>query len=163
MASDDVPLDALGRLETPVSDGLSLLHRGGAGATAASLPSDRCRSLAGVLAGGARTVVVDCGRLDEGPDDPLVAALLAAADRSVLVIRPCYLAVRRAQRRPCPTEIVVVAETGRALGVRDIESAVGAPVSAVVPWDRSIARSVDGGLLVRRLPRALSRSVRGVR
>jgi hypothetical protein len=36
------------------------------------------------------------------------------------------------------------------------------PVAAEVPWDPAIARSVDAGLLVSRLPQSLARPLRQV-
>lgn len=163
MASADVPADALVRLETPVEPGLSLLHRGGERDQRPD--AERCRTLARLLAGGARSVIVDCGRFDDiaGSDgDPLVAALLAQASRSILVTRPCYLALRRARDAPRPTEVVLVRDEGRAFTTSDIEGVVGAPIAAVVPWDPAIARAVDSGLLTRRMPRTLSRAARGL-
>lgn len=81
-----------------------------------------------------------------------------------LITRACYLSLRRATRLEVPpTGIIVVDEPGRALTHRDIETSVGAPIIATIPWDIRVARSVDTGLLgARRLPRAIHRSLRGV-
>jgi ribosomal protein S12 methylthiotransferase accessory factor YcaO len=58
--------------------------------------------------------------------------------------------------------VVLVQEVGRALGRRDVEVALGAPVVAEVPVEAGIARVVDGGGLGRRPPRALERALRGI-
>ena len=81
--------------------------------------------------------------------------------RSILIVRPCYLALRRATKCPKPDAIIVVEEPGRALVTRDIEQVVGAPVMAKVPIDPTIARSVDAGLLGTRLPPLLAQSLDG--
>jgi len=74
-----------------------------------------------------------------------------------LVTRPCYVSLRRAARHPAtPTGVVLVDEPGHGLRTRDVETSLGVPVVATVRWDVSVARAVDGGLLLgRRLPRAL--------
>lgn len=94
--------------------------------------------------------------IDAGTGTP-PEALVELADDALLVVRPCYLALRRAsteQRRP--TGVVLVAEPGRALARRDVEGVVGARVRWEVPVDPAIARCVDAGLLATRVPRALA-------
>jgi hypothetical protein len=61
-----------------------------------------------------------------------------------------------------PTEVVLVAEPGRALTRHDVGAALGAPVTAVVEVDPGVARAVDAGLLSGRLPRGLVRELRDV-
>ena len=74
-----------------------------------------------------------------------------------LVIRPCYLALRRAARlRVRPKGVVVVRENGRSLTPPDIESVVGAPVVGEISVSDGVARSVDAGLLATRLPKQLA-------
>ena len=69
------------------------------------------------------------------------------------MIRPCYLAVRRAVAvTPRPTGLIVLSEPGRALRRADIESALGLPVAAELTIDPAVARAVDAGLLTTRLP-----------
>lgn len=85
------------------------------------------------------------------------------ADRSLLVTRACYLALRRAVSAPIrPTGVVLVAEPGRALRATDVEAAVGAPVVATVAVDPAVARAVDAGLLTARLPRLMERDLRRI-
>jgi Mrp family chromosome partitioning ATPase len=146
-AGDHAPVDALSRLEVAAGPGLGLVPRGDGQLTAERIPV-----LAAVLDGGLRPAVVDCGRV--GP--PAVAALARRATHSLLVMRPCYMALRAVKRAPIRASgVVVVAEPGRALSPDDIGDAAGAPVVATVPLDPQVARRVDAGLLNGRLPRAL--------
>jgi len=156
---DLVPADGLARVEIPVCPGLALLPRG----TGVS-PSSRTSALAALLASEPRSVLVDGGCI--GVDAPvgrteLVAAIAANADHSLLVVRPCFLALRRAVRSPVrPTGVVLVTEEGRALTTTDVEEVLGAPVQAAVSVTSQVARAVDAGLLARRLPRTLERELR---
>lgn len=158
-AGSEVPDDGLQRIEVPVADRLGLVPRG-----VLDLPNDQRRAdaLASALAADRRTVVVDCGCLtDRTVELPTARAVAGAATRSLLVIRPCYLALRRAVAAPLsPSSVVVVEEPGRALDARDIEDVLGVPVLASVPVDAAVARAVDAGLLASRLPRSLARSLR---
>jgi MinD-like ATPase involved in chromosome partitioning or flagellar assembly len=125
---------------------------------AGQLALERADTLASRLADDERPVVVDCGTTPGG-----VAAYLARrADRSLLVTRPCYLALRRHLAGPAarPTGVVVVRESGRALSPDDIASAIGVPVVAEIDLDPAVARAVDAGLLAAgRLPTALEASL----
>jgi hypothetical protein len=77
------------------------------------------------------------------------------------VLRPCYIALRRALAAPLrPSAVVLVEEPGRSLGRRDVEDVLGVPVRAQIPWDPAVARSVDAGLLGTRVPRPLHRALR---
>lgn len=117
----------------------------------AAVADARWEALVAAASALAPTVVVDAGT--GAPPE----ALVESADHALLVLRPCYLALRRASvqdRRP--TGVVLVTEPGRALGRRDVEGVVGARVRSEVPVDPSIARCVDAGLLATRLPRALA-------
>jgi hypothetical protein len=100
--------------------------------------------------------------VDAGTGEP-PAALAAAADRLVLVTRPCYLGLRAAVRlRARATCAVLIAEPGRALSAADVAASIGAPVVATVLLDPAVARAVDAGLLAARLPHAFRRALRGV-
>ena len=150
-AGADVPPDALARLEEPVGNGLALLARG-----RGALGADRADLLAALLAGDGRPVVADCGAEPDGA----ALAVAAAATRSVLVTRPCFLSLRRALMAPLrPSEVVLLTEAGRSLSRRDVEDCIGAPVVAEVSVDPAVARAVDAGLLATRLPRGLVREL----
>jgi MinD-like ATPase involved in chromosome partitioning or flagellar assembly len=152
-AGTSVPADALSRIEIEAAPGLALLPRG----AAASDATTRADVLASLLLGDSRTVVADCG---VGPAGA-ARAVAAAASVSLLVVRPCYVALRRALAAPIrPSGIVLVSEPGRALGPRDVEDVLGVPVRAEVAVEASVARAVDAGLLTSRLPRSLERALR---
>jgi hypothetical protein len=58
-----------------------------------------------------------------------------------------------------PTAAVLVAEPGRALRSSAVSRAIDATVIAEVAVDPAVARAVDAGLAVARLPRLLRRSL----
>lgn len=150
-AGPQVPTDALDRIAAPVSANLHLVCRGAG-------PFDPARAdvLAELLAATPRTVVADCGTRP----GPVGRAIARAADRSILVTRACYLAVRRQMDHDlAPTEVALVREANRSLDGPDLTMALGAPVRTTVPFDPAISRAVDAGLLRSRLPRALARAV----
>jgi hypothetical protein len=158
-AGDGVPPDGWARLEVDTGTGVALVPRG-AGPLG---PAARVEDLAGLLADDRRPVVVDCGLVELGArgDAEARLAMAAAAMRSVLVTRGCYLALRRATDAPLrPSGVVFVREPGRALGAADIADILGVPVLAEVPCDPAVARAVDAGLLGTRLPRTLERGLR---
>ncbi len=183
-AGDEVPADGLARMEVEVAPGLRLLPRG----LSATTGGARAHTLASLLRGEARVVVVDAGLVADagaspseivpaggGPTGPPrspsaskppgstspAREVVASASASLLVLRPCYLALRRALASPMrPTGLVVLSEPGRSLDARDVEEVLGIPVVAEVPVEPATARAVDAGLLVARLPRALARAVR---
>lgn len=155
-AAPEVPADGLARLEAPVGERLGVVHRGrgplGSGAAAESLTA--------LLAADPRPVVADCGRLDQVGSDAAVA-LAAGAGRSLLVLRSCFLALRRARAAPVrPSGVVLVAEDGRAIGPADVEDTLGVPVVSRVRVTDAVARAVDAGLLASHLPRSLARDLR---
>jgi hypothetical protein len=146
---------ALRRLEVDAGGGLRLLPRGSGGADP---PGDGDGGVERLL-----TAVADVGAVvvDAGPPSPLAYELAGVATMSLLVLRPCYLALRRALAAPVrPSAVVVVEEPHRSLDPTDIEDVLGVPVRAVVPWDSSISRCVDAGLLAVRLPRPLASALR---
>ncbi len=137
------------RLAVPVRDDVRLIPRG-----SAHPPDDQWSRLAAALASPA-IVVIDAGT--GCPPRPLHDA----AEHSLLVTRPCFIALRRAQQLDVrPTGIVLVDEPGRALTSTDVENALGVPVVAEVRLDPAVARAVDAGLLATRLPRSLILSLR---
>lgn len=144
-AASPARLDAL---RVHLASGLDLLPRGH------RAPAGRWRELGEHLAGLGQTVVVDAGT--GAPP----AELRRSADRTLLVTRACYLAVRRAvTAREVVDGIVLVEEPGRSLKVDDLEAALGAPVVARVLLDPAVARAVDSGLLLARLPAPFRRGL----
>jgi hypothetical protein len=145
-AGPEVGIAALGHLSVDVQHGMRLLPTG-------SHPdpcSPRWEELAVALANRNEPVVVDAGLA------PVPSMLLRHASQSILVIRACYLALRRAHTASQrPDGIIVLREPDRALRASDIEHALGAPVLAELDIDSSVARAVDAGLLVRRSPKSL--------
>jgi hypothetical protein len=139
----------LRRLAISVRDDVELIPPGNAIA-----PADQWSRLAAALAPPAVVIV------DAGTGCP-PSHLHHAAEHSLLVTRPCFIALRRAQQLDIrPTGIVLVDEPGRALTSADIEHALGVPVVAEVRLDPAVARAVDAGLLSTRLPRSLTLSLR---
>jgi hypothetical protein len=153
LTADDPTPASLARLELEVAPGLGLVPWSAAPTPPVDVQLD---ALIAALANEPRPVVVDCG----SQGGPLTLAMAGAAGLSLLVLRPCYLALRRAMAAPIrPSGLVVVLEPGRALTPEDMEDALGVPVRARVPWSDGVARAVDAGLLTGRLPRVLSRSL----
>lgn len=153
-AGETVPADALRRLELAGPAGLRVLPCGTA--TTGAMPG-RGDVLAALLGADARPVVADCGSMPTGTR----LAVAAQASASLLVLRPCYLALRRAAAFPLrPSGVVLVDEPGRDLTAGDIEAVLDVPVRAVVAIDPAVARAVDSGSLGARLPRRLERSLR---
>ena len=135
-AAGGVDAVALGRLEVEVGRSLRLLPCGG------SLPggggADRADMLAALLGADPRPVVADCGTAGRSP----ARELAAGAVLSLAVLRPCYLALRRALDADIrPSGVVLVTEPGRALQRRDVEDVLGAPVWAELPLDPAVARA----------------------
>ena len=127
------------------------------GAAPIASDSPRWAELAEWLATTPFDVVVDAGTGDLQPE----LAAGRAGTTLILVTRPCYLALRRAARaRPRPDGVVLIDEPGRALRPRDVEHSIGAPVVATLALDPAVARAVDAGLLLSRIPRVVARSLR---
>ena len=152
---DHVAHDALSRLETPVSVGAASIGLLTGGPFSGTVPH---------CATGALTRLLDSLRADGRPCFVDVAAAPSAAraeviancDRSLLVTRACYLALRQVSKtRDRVDGVILVDEPGRALTERDVADVVGAPVVARVEVTRAVARAVDSGLFGRRLPREM--------
>ena len=158
-AGADVPADALTRLEVQGPGALRLLARGVPDEADHHVVSERSEVLAALLAADPRPVVADCGSGPAGAG----RALVAAAACSLLVLRPCYLSLRRAKQVGLrPTGIVLVGAADSSLRAPDVEAVLEAPVVATISADAQVARAVDAGQLGHRLPRSLRRSLRHV-
>lgn len=155
-AGDDAPEQGLRRLEVELRAGVHLLPRG-----ERAVDDPELSRLADALESDARPVVVDVGLVSSRQS--MHAGLARRGTPSVLVVRPCYLALRAAVDAPVrPDGVIVVDEPDRALGPTDVEQVVGVPVLAVVRADPAVARAVDAGLLGQRIPRSLARPLAGV-
>lgn len=154
VAGDAVPADALARLELSGPAGVRVVPRGVA--RDVDVADGRGEVLAALLASDPRPVVVDCGSQPHGA----ALAIAASASASLLVLRPCYLALRRAAAFPLrPSGVVLVQDFDRKLTSADVESVLGVPVRAVITIDPAIAAAVDSGCLADHLPRRMQRSL----
>ncbi|MEX0665035.1 MAG: hypothetical protein WD598_09755 [Acidimicrobiia bacterium] len=153
----EAPADALERLAVTVAPGVSLIPRGSTDRSLAPLPAaESGAALAVALRDGPVPTIVDAGAASA----PAARALVEVADVSVVVLRGCYLALRRAVHSPLlerAAGIVLVEEAGRSLGPSEVRDVVDRPVLARVPVRSPIARAVDAGVLAARLPDALAR------
>jgi hypothetical protein len=159
MAGPEAPTDALDRLLIDVDAGVALLPRGGRSAQAerARPAAESGAALAVALAHGSSPVLVDCG----GAREPAERALVEVADLSFVVMRSCYLALRRAVHAPmlaCTAGVVLLDEPGRSLGAREVSEVLELPVLVRVPVKAPIARAVDAGVLTTRMPDVLARA-----
>lgn len=142
------PADRLDTLTVRLTDGLRLLPLG------RLTDERRLPDLAHAL-----TEVPDNVVIDAGTGQP-PRALRSVADRSWLVTRLCYLSLQRAATDGAPPDgVVVVEEPGRSIRVSDVETSIGAPVIARLLLDPAVARAVDSGLLLTRLPRVFRRTL----
>jgi len=185
-ASPDDPADALGRLSVRPSataePGLSVMPRG-SGPIAVDDIAGSAVHFVDVLRSVAEISFVDCGHLrSPGPltargtaeeseatpepapvasaDHQFRVAVAAAADVGWLATRTCYLSARVAPHTPVqPDGCVVLREAGRALAASDIAAVLGVPVVLDAAVDQQVARVVDCGLLITRLPASLQRTM----
>ena len=156
-ATDHPGAEALNNLMLPVTAHLGVIPRGRNIIVPSLVNPDRLRDLALAIAETPMPTVVDAG------SGLATIPIIEYATRSLLIIRPCYLALRRASLLTTPPHgVIVITEPGRALGVHDVESVVGAPVLAEIPFDPAIARAVDAGLLAGRVPTLLAKHLADV-
>ena len=156
-ATDHPGAEALNNLMLPVTAHLGVIPRGRNIIVPSLVNPDRLQDLANVIAESPMSTVVDAG------SGLATIPIIEYATRSLLIIRPCYLALRRASLLTTkPDGVIVITEPGRALGVHDVESVVGAPVLAEIPFDPAIARAVDAGLLAGRVPTLLAKHLADV-
>jgi len=157
----EAPTDALDRLAVEVSPSLDLLAAGRAEPDAPAPAAEAGAALAAALAAGERPVVVDAGQAR----DAASRALIEVAGSGVVVVHPCYLALRRAVASPLLARcrgVVLVEEPGRALTGRDVHDVLRLPVLARVPMRAATARAVDAGVLATRVPSELARAASAV-
>jgi hypothetical protein len=155
-AGSGVGAAALEALAVEAAPRLRVLHRGGqpgaAGPGGRDGPGEaRWQAFMEAMAVVRADVVIDAGLA------PLPQAIAAGSDASLLVVRPCFLALRRASLADdVPAGVVVISEPGRSLGRRDIERVLGVRTAAEIRFDPAVARAADCGLLAARLPGALA-------
>ncbi len=156
-AGPEAPADALDRLTEPAAPGVALLPRGDAGSPLAPIAAAEAgAALAVLLRDGPVPTVVDAGAAAA----PAARAVVEVADVSVVVLRGCYLALRRAVQSPLVARAagaLLVEEPGRSLGPSEIRDVIDRPVLARVPVRHGVARAVDAGVLPARLPDVLAR------
>jgi hypothetical protein len=157
-AGPEAPTEAVDRLLVEVASGVALLPRGGTGRVLAPVPAAEAgAALAVVLGDGPVPTLVDCGTAD----DPATRAVVEVADVAIVVLRACYLGLRRAVHAPalaCTVGAVLVEEPGRSLAARDVSDVLDVPGLARVPVKTVVARAVDAGVLATRLPDPLARA-----
>lgn len=153
----DAPVDALDRLAVEIAPGLALVPPGTHRVLAPTAAAEAGSALGAALRGGGLPCVVDAGRADL----PAARMVVEVADASVIVVRGCYLTLRRAVHSPLTprtTGIAFVDEPGRALGATEARDVLDRPVLARVPVRPAIARAVDAGVIAVRPPDALARA-----
>jgi hypothetical protein len=143
-AGGAAPAAALTRIAVPLAERMALLPAGRppipdadpAGGTA----------LACALRDDATITIADLGRADT----PALAAIAAAADVTLAVVRTCYLSLTRLAAHPSLGDVdglVLVTEKQRPFARREFELIAGRPVVAMIPVRRALARAIDMGLL----------------
>ena len=162
-AGPAAPTDALDRLLVDVAPGVRLLPHGGRDRpdTAALPLAESGAALAVALGDAPVPAVADCGTAS----DPATRAVVEVAAVSIVVLRGCYLALRRAVHNAAlaaTAGAVLLDEPGRTLSTKDISEVLGVPVLARVPVKPLIARSVDAGVVATRLPEPLARAASGL-
>lgn len=147
--ANDAPLETIDHLALPVRDQLDLIPRGRL--TLDAHARRRLEQFACHARETTREIVVDAGT-----NDDVLDVLLPHATTSWLVLRPCYLALRRAVNvRHRVDGIVLVNEPGRALSTRDVAAVLTAPIVAEIDLDPRLSRVVDAGLLATRIPTSM--------
>jgi hypothetical protein len=153
-AGPSAPSDALEQLSLAVAPRCSLVPAGAV--RGPDVAPEAGAALAVALDADPRPAACDLGRLET----PALSAFAEVAGTAVVVVRGCYLALRRTVRHPAlgdTTGAILIDEHGRSLGRPDVEDVLGIPVLATIAARTSIARAVDAGILPTRLPDSLAR------
>ena len=124
-------------LGTPFDNGLVIVHRGSSFVEGQPRWSD----LANAITTLPMNIVIDAGTTFL-PDE-----LRRAVTHVTMVVKPCYLLLRRASRMQRPTQLFVVCEESRALTIKDVGHVLGMPVTCEIPYTSAISRAVDAGML----------------
>lgn len=140
-SASELSLGAASALSVDIAPGVSLLPRG-----SGDIDTARLGTLWSLLGGKPRVNIVDAGR-----GQTALASVSGARVRRLLTMTCCYQALHRARQLVSDVDdVVVLTDTQRALGLADIEAALGRHADAVVAVDRSISRWADAGLLLDR-------------
>lgn len=153
----DAPAEALDRLAVEVAPNLKLVPPGNRRVLAPAPAAEAGAALGAALRSPEVPCVVDAGRAD-GPASRMTVEV---ADVSVVVVRGCYLSLRRAVRTPLTARAAGIAfldEPGRSLSGAEARDVLERPVLVRVPVRAPIARAVDAGLIATRTPEALARA-----
>jgi hypothetical protein len=153
----DAPADALDRLAVEVAPGLLLIPPGTPRLLAPPAAAEAGAALGAALQRTELPCVVDAGRADA----PAARMTVELADVSVVVLRGCYLGLRRAVNAPLMARaagIAFVDEPGRSLGASEVRDVLERPVLTRVPVRPAIARAVDAGVIAVRPPEPLLRA-----
>jgi hypothetical protein len=156
-AGPEAPTEALDRLLGEVAPGVGLLPWGGGAGAAGDMAPESGAALAVALSHGPSPVLVDCGTAR----DPASRAIVEVADVAVVVLRSCYLSLRRAVHSPAlrhTAGVVLVEEPDRSLGAQAISDVLDRPVLVRLAQKSRVARAVDAGVLTTRLPEPLARA-----
>jgi hypothetical protein len=153
----EAPTDALDRLTVAAAPGVALVPRGtGPGPLAPIAEAEAGAALAVALRDGPVPCIVDAG----AASTPSARALVEVSDAAVVVLRGCYLSLRRAVQSPLlprTAGIVFVEEAGRSLGATELRDVLDRPVLAKVAVRANVARAVDAGVVASRLPDPIAR------
>lgn len=153
----DAPVEALDRIAVEVAPGLHLVPAGTRRPLAPHAAAEAGAALGAALRTDGRPCVVDAGRAD----DPATRMVVEVADVSIVVVRGCYLSLRRAVHSPLTARasgLAFVDEPGRSLGASEARDVLDRPVLVRVPVRPAIARAVDAGVLAMRTPEPLARA-----
>jgi hypothetical protein len=156
-AGPEAPTEALERLAIEAAGDLVLIPRG----TAASPLRPPAAAEAGAALGvalrdGPVPTVLDLGTAIA----PSARALLEVADAAAIVVRGCYLALRRAVGAPGlarTSGVAAVDEAGRSLRAKDCADVLDRPLLAQFSVRAPVARAVDAGVFGTRMPETLVR------
>ena len=144
-AAEELSLGAVSALAIDIVPGISLLPRG-----SGEIDSSRLGTLWSLAAGKPQVNIIDAGRGRAGLEQ-----VAGPRVRRLLTMTCCYQALHRAREIVTDVDdVIVLTDTQRALGLADIEAALGRHADAVVAVDRSISRWADAGLLLDRCAKA---------
>jgi len=158
-AGPDAPTEALDRLGVDAAPRLTLLPRGSSEGPPASAAAGAALGVA--LRDSSVPTLADLGTASS----PAAQAMLEVSDVGLMVVRGCYLTLRRAVAAPglaATHGILLVDEAGRSLGAREVADVLGRPVLARFPVRSAVARAIDAGVIASRLPDPLARPARDV-